>query len=290
MSREQWLLERHNGIGASDIGGILGLSPFANKTPMAIFIEKTNEAPTEIPQTEKMKFGLKMEQVVADEYMERTGRKVIRDNKIRVHSKYPWLRCNLDRVIVDNGDGNGTGVCEIKTVSSFARKQWTAAIPLEYYAQVQQQLACTGYKWGVIPLLEDGNHYDSLTFFRDEPFIAEMIQKAEAFWNAVLNNDAEAIKLFPTDLDKIQEKPGSYVEATGNGVELVDAYLNLSKKKSEIEKDIKAASEAIKLLIGKNEGMKIGETVLVTYKLVTVEAYSVVAKSYRKLSFKKGAK
>ena len=63
--REQWLLQRRAGLGGSDIGAILGLSPF--RTPVDVYLEKTGRAPAN-EETLQMRFGTYAEEFVAQEY------------------------------------------------------------------------------------------------------------------------------------------------------------------------------------------------------------------------------
>jgi len=114
LTTEQ-LLERRKGIGGSDVAAILGLSQW--KTPIDVYNEKVNnEYPIATP---RMRWGIRLENAIATEYKEQTGRKIRKCHKIIRHKKYPFLLGNIDRVII-SGNGYGPGILEIKTASEIS--------------------------------------------------------------------------------------------------------------------------------------------------------------------------
>src|SRR5690606_29968470 len=68
MTREDWLQARRRGIGGSDIATIAGVNPWSS--PVELYLDKLGELP-ERPETDAMRFGKRLEQVVADEFAER---------------------------------------------------------------------------------------------------------------------------------------------------------------------------------------------------------------------------
>lgn len=50
MSHEEWLSARRNGIGGSDASAIAGLNKW--KSPIAVYLEKTGQAPEESMNSE----------------------------------------------------------------------------------------------------------------------------------------------------------------------------------------------------------------------------------------------
>lgn len=179
MTREDWLRARQQGIGSSDVGAILGMSEY--RTALDVYNEKTAPAPIDIPMNAAMEFGLRLEQVVAEKYAEETGRRVLRDNKIRIHEEYPFLMCNLDRVILPE-NGEGRGILEIKTSSGMAVRHWEDEVPLPYYAQIQHQLSVTGLSWGVFALLVDGREFRAIPVRRDDAYIQSQTELLVRFW------------------------------------------------------------------------------------------------------------
>ena len=81
-AREQWLADRRKGIGGSDIGAILGLSPY--RTLMDVFLDKRGETQPK-GNEQAMYWGTVLEDVVAHEYQKRTDRKIQRVNQMLAH-------------------------------------------------------------------------------------------------------------------------------------------------------------------------------------------------------------
>jgi putative phage-type endonuclease len=74
MTRDEWLAARRTGIGGSDIAAILGLSPW--RTPLDVYRDKVDGA--EQPETEAMRWGRLLEDVIAREYAVRAGVRIQR--------------------------------------------------------------------------------------------------------------------------------------------------------------------------------------------------------------------
>jgi len=88
--------QRLTGLGGSDIGAVLGLSPY--RTPYEVWLEKTQRAE---PFTGNLatRFGTFAEQFVADEYSHQTGHQVQRFNAMLRHPDAPIIG-HVDRLVV----------------------------------------------------------------------------------------------------------------------------------------------------------------------------------------------
>jgi len=177
MTREEWLEARRKGIGGSDAAAVCGLNPY--KSPLEVYLEKIGEIdPPE--DNEAMYWGRKLEDIVAQEFSERTGLKVRRVNSILQHKEVPFMLANLDRVIVGNDEG--PGVLECKTSSAFKLKDWEE-VPLMYQLQVYHYLAVTGYKYAYLAVLIGGRIFKTFRLDRDEEIIANLIKIESDFWH-----------------------------------------------------------------------------------------------------------
>lgn len=268
MSRDEWLHFRRNGIGSSDAGAILGLSEY--RTPLDVYRDKIGEA-EERQQTERMEFGLKLEQVVADTYEERTGRRVVRDNKIRIHKSLPFMMANIDRLILSKHSPYivddltlETGILEIKTASSYAFKSWETQVPLEYFAQIQHQFAVTGLQWGAFAVLVDGAEFHVVEVFRDDNFIAMLEGKLSEFWTMVENRTPPdpVVK----DLEISLTNPEAKVEADVEVLDLLTRLSIMSENVKTLQDQKKAIEDKIKLFIGTNEVLTFGGKVVASWK------------------------
>lgn len=73
MTRTEWLMDRQKGIGGSDVATILGLNKW--KAPYQLWLEKTGQIEIEESDSEPAYWGNVLEEVVAKEFTERTGKK-----------------------------------------------------------------------------------------------------------------------------------------------------------------------------------------------------------------------
>ncbi len=194
MTRDQWVGQRHNGIGGSDVSSVLGLNPY--KTSAELFYEKVLKI-NPVEENQAMHWGEALEDIIADRwcYWDGDPDSMIRNyntsnpvrfckrvNAILKNMDYPWLLANLDRAII----GSIPGVLEIKTVSGWAANQWNDGIPPYYLIQLQTYLLVTGYQYGEIAILRDGRFLDVIPFNREDTIIDKIIERTKTFWDNVL--------------------------------------------------------------------------------------------------------
>lgn len=165
-------------LGGSDVAAILGLSRW--DSPLSVWSEKTGAiAPEDISRKLHIRLGHRMEQVVAELFEEETGKKVRRDGAVRIHPKYPYLRAQIDRLVVGEDE-----VLECKTASGYKAKEWEDAdVPGEYILQCLHQLMVTGKERAYIACLIGGNQEFTWKIIeRDEAMISEMLEREVHFW------------------------------------------------------------------------------------------------------------
>lgn len=205
---QEWYDFRKNGIGGSEIGTILGLNKY--DTVVRLFHEKVGTAQPRMEDNEKMFWGRKLEDEIAeiwkyydgteDGYIENfKNNKIVRDcrniNGYIVNPKYPWLFASLDRVINMKGGVNlitgeplsTEGVLEVKTLSYWSAQMWQDGIPISYLAQVHQYMIIIESDYAEIAILQDGNVFKVEKIQRDEALCERIIEISKAFWeNRVL--------------------------------------------------------------------------------------------------------
>ncbi|KIH69919.1 YqaJ viral recombinase family protein [Salinicoccus roseus] len=176
LSHEEWLQHRQTGIGGSDAGTILGVNKWKSKTQL--FFEKTNPELRQDIDNEYIYWGNVLEDVVAKEFENRTGKRVRRDNRMLRHPEHDFMLANLDRVVVGE-----KALLECKTTSQYNKDQWEGdEIPAQYLCQVQHYMAVTGYEKAYIAVLCGGNNYIWKEIERDEELIDIIIEAEKDFW------------------------------------------------------------------------------------------------------------
>lgn len=183
VTDEQWLALRQQGIGGSDVGPILGVSPY--RSIIEVFVEKTSATPPQDVQSESMEWGTRLESIIADTFSEKTGKPYFKPTKMYVHPVFKYMIANLDGVTVD--DNGNPAILEIKTANEYSKDEWSNGhIPDTYYAQVQHYMCITGLKLAYVVVLIGGHSFKITPIERDTAYINNMIQKEIEFWNNVV--------------------------------------------------------------------------------------------------------
>jgi putative phage-type endonuclease len=178
---ESWHKDRLRGLGGSDIAAALGVSPW--KTQLELWGEKTGLAPSTFEGNEATEWGEKMESLLMAKYEEmNTGERILVEIA-KEHPDYPFMRANVDGIIVDRSEGvRSLGIWEGKT----AQKEWTE-VPVNYQLQVQHYMFVFDLPFAVISVLFHGNMYREFKIERDPLYESELLPKLQGFWESVKN-------------------------------------------------------------------------------------------------------
>jgi putative phage-type endonuclease len=261
---QQQLEIRKTGIGGSDAGTVLGLNQY--KTPLALYLEKRGEMePDDLSDNEAVHFGNVLEDVVADEYMRRTGFKVRRNNATLTHPKHPFMLANLDRVVTGQRK-----VLEIKTASGRVAHQWgepgTDEVPEHYLIQVAHYMAVTGYDSADLAVLFDGREFRVYHIKRDPELEQMLIEREAEFWQRVRegnppeHTNASDVKLmFPRD-------SGLHMTATPSIREKVATLSQWKTQFKQMDEAIGKLEDEIKLFMGNAAVLEFNGEIIATWK------------------------
>lgn len=174
----EWHAERRQGIGASDVPAIAGVSTFA--TPIDVWQQKLGMVQPN-PETPLTRWGHLLEPVIADEFTAQTGIKVRRLSRAVKYRDWPILFAHLDRTA-------GDAILECK--SSMTTKGWgetgTADVPDHVALQVQAQLACAGKETAYVAALLGYRDFRVFTIERDRALFDDLILPLlREFWQLV---------------------------------------------------------------------------------------------------------
>ena len=197
MSHKDWLHFRTRGLGASDIGAVLGFSDYCS--PMQKFDEKISLIPKPKFENLSMFLGKRAENLNAEmwEFWDGSvegmmknfyaGTKVRRCRRINAYiqnPKYDWLFVSLDRII--NKHGNvGEGALELKNLSSYEAEKWENGIPTTHLLQVQTQCLVAGFEYGELAIKQDDRNYNVYPFERNDAICEQIIDQTHDFWQRV---------------------------------------------------------------------------------------------------------
>jgi hypothetical protein len=201
----EWLALRQNGLGGSEIGGVLGQSDYMD--PIKVYLNKIGEAET-FKGNRFTRMGKLLEDLIAYMYCywdpespdcetmlinEESGkkfRKVERVNGYITNEKYPWLYASLDRKI--RGDKRGRGHLETKNTTGMEKNRYTHGFNPSFYCQIQQYLLLDEADYTDVAIYYDGNNFDVKPVYPDKEVQEIIIEKSKEFWVKVLQ--ARAIK------------------------------------------------------------------------------------------------
>lgn len=193
-SREEWLVARKQGLGASEIAAILGEDQW--DSPYSIWADKSGRAPKPPLQSEAAEWGLHLEAPIAARFGVVSGRKVevAPPYTICTHPVHPWKKATPDahQWPLPNDPFQGPGVLQVKTAGERVAygedddTNWVNGPPLKHQIQLQHEMDVTGCTWGSLVCLVGGQQLLGPFDFDENPdFIADIHPLLEEFWRKV---------------------------------------------------------------------------------------------------------
>ncbi|WP_353107773.1 lambda-exonuclease family protein [Gordonia sp. (in: high G+C Gram-positive bacteria)] len=187
----KWLLQRREGIGASETAAILGMGRWTGQTQYGVWLDKTGQVPLSTAKTEAMELGHILEPVIRDTAASRLGFEVRTIGGLASRER-PWQRASLDAVLLVPGDGPIP--LEVKNTSQYLAEQWSDdQVPDAAELQLQHQLAVTGAPYGYVAGMIGGSRIVTRRVDRDQELIDTIIREEEAFWSHVLDETTPPI-------------------------------------------------------------------------------------------------
>lgn len=278
--RFEWLEKRTRGIGGTDIGAILGVSPWSS--PIDVYLGKVGLSAGR-DMTEAMWWGSFLEEGISKKYAEREGKRVLRgsafadlfpgrheawmNHTLIHHKEFPHFLGTPDGVVcspdVDMAIERGL---EIKN-SGFKSEEWGTAgtdhVPTHYLLQCQWYEMVTGINVWDLAVLFSGNRLEVYTIHANTELQQTMAEFANEFWE---NN---VLKEIPPPVDasegyasylakKFSSGTEEWVEAkTGDNFCLLAGNLRrIQGHLKEVEEEERLAKSLMMESIGERKGVK----------------------------------
>lgn len=253
------------GVGASEIGNLLGLTKKYRPCPQELYHFKVGDStPTQTPSRNMLR-GKILEPIVKDiwtlwqdendswvlsyeDYI--NGDRALKDrlsirkarkfNAYFVNSDYPWLFSSLDYFaekntpnIIDGAVMKEGFPLEIKTINQNYAKLWEAGVPPYHVCQLMQEMICTNSEYGEIAVLfPDDFSFRIFPFYRDDNLCKQILTYSKQWWERVLEA-REALK----------QRDRFYREGKSNEAEHCQAIIDSNEPEPE---DSEAYNEYIK--------------------------------------------
>ena len=228
---------RRTGIGGSDAGAILGLSPWSS--PLSVWEEKRGLG-SELEASEPMIWGNRLEAAIAQGWSEDHGIKVTKGRFSRSKA-HPFMVGHPDYEADDR-------IIEVK-MTHHLDDRWgpegSDKVPAHYFAQVQHYMAVREADLATLVVLEGGNRLREYTIPAVPVFQQAMIEEEAAFWELVKVGvppapdgsaaSAAALKvLYPVAKELTVEAPPEVEELLGQYVKAADATKRWEQEKSRL--------------------------------------------------------
>lgn len=245
-------VDRSTGIGGSDVAAVLGIHPW--RSPVDLYLEKTGRAGSSDEESEPAYWGKRLEDVVAVEWVSRTGRPVHRVNRTLRHQDAPVLMAHIDRKIA-----NAPALLECKTAGAFVADKWgpsgTDEVPDYYLTQVLHYLSVTGYEWAAVGALIGGQEFRHYEIGADPALQQQLMDDCLRWWDTHVVGDlppeprspGEARLLYPV------HDPDKSLVADSETVELVADLKDAVKKRKAAQESEDAAKAQIQRRMGSAE-------------------------------------
>lgn len=266
---KEWLLERKNRLGASEVAAVLGMSRWA--TPADIQLSKLSNEIDE-GMTESQQLGHLLQPITCRMATERLGLSVHFSEAFKADDNHPWLTATLDYLCHD-AEGNPVNL-ECKAT----RDQSWDYIP-EYY-QIQLATQCHVHKIdrAVIAVLHASTKLETYEFrLSDCAWWPETLEKVVAWWNEhiVLGVPIEGDHTTPKHT--IPAVSGKAISLDDKATQLISGYVELDSKAKEYTKQADALKTQIQAILGDAEIGLWNDQPLVTWKESRSERFDSTA-------------
>lgn len=275
---------RRTYIGGGDAAAIAGVSPWGS--PYSLWQEKVGDAP-ELEPSERMTWGLLLEETVAREWARREGVTNLRKAPFRRYPDRPYVGGHPD--YTGRHPADGPVVLEVKTSDRIGDWQGEEGdrIPLHYVLQVQHYLMITGLRVGYLALLLRGNELRSWRIPADPEIQAGLLAAYDEFWRLVETRTPPEVDGHEATAEALlREHPRSEPEeivADLRTVADVERLLAARRSKAEAEALELTAANRIKAAMGTAEKL-LAPGVKITWRTSkdrTVTNWEAVARAYR---------
>jgi putative phage-type endonuclease len=262
---------RATGIGGSEIGAVLGFSPFLR--PIDIWRRKVwPDVDDGSDEPLHLRIGRKLEQSVAELYAEDCDATVTPGRMFR-HPKHLICFATPDRLVVRDDD---EGLLECKTTAAFYANQvwgpsWSDEIPDDYRAQCMWEMGSSGYRWTDVACLLHGREVRYYRVRFDDELFGLLMDGAMRFWRDHVvtqtppppdgsQSYTDWVRDYWPKQTRIERKPGNEMTAAW-----AKELLAVKAAQKHLEEEEEQLTQKLKTTIGDFEGIE-GSDYVVTWK------------------------
>lgn len=278
----EWLEERQNGIGGSDVGSILKLDPDFGQSNYIDFVKSKTEpySAEEVAAQAEANSGFSgptgrgnaWETAIVRKYMEENPDQTVMYSKASwANADHPEYKANVDGLLSSDGV-TPDGILEIKTASDISHWDHVNAdgtveerVPLGYRAQVLWYLRQTGFSYADIAVNVDDREYRSRRIYADEainpydrnedgePMVGTLAEKMPAIdrvWQEEVvarRNGTRSKRSLKSDFEKAADSTNIHNQsvqlAAWRQIEVSEATAIIKGHRAAFLKDVKASAK-----------------------------------------------
>jgi putative phage-type endonuclease len=262
------------GIGGSDIGAILGVSPY--RSAAHVWAEKVREGKDgEAVGPLPMRLGIYLEPFVVQEYEALTGNTTRQQTATLHHPEYPELFGHVDRLATRTSQARVAldVVLECKTCSAWRANEWGPAwsdqVPAEYLTQCLWYLGLTQCSEAHLAVLLGNTDFRVYRIQRDEELQRHMFEAAHRFWvEHVLTETPPSVRT-RNEVEALHpaHEVGLAKEAADDTLEAIKHLHQLQAHIEELETESNLIKDHIATTMGPAEQLTWRGQTLATWKL-----------------------
>jgi putative phage-type endonuclease len=282
LSGDPFRDRRRSGIGGSDAGAILGVSPWTSA--LELWEQKRGIVQDERVPSERMVWGTRLEHAILAGYEEDEGVKLRKTGRVfRRHADFPFVVGHPDAIADDR-------IVEAKAVG-FLDERWgepgSEDVPVHYFAQVQHYMMLTGRPRADLAALVGGRELRVYVIPAAPAFQEALLQEERDFWLRVV----EDVPPPPDGSESAgralrQMFPRAFPEEViaNPAMELVaDQYALAREELGELEKIVASGAQVLQSFMGARERLR-GERFTATWGNVPgAMSWKPVAITFREL-------
>jgi putative phage-type endonuclease len=256
---------RSKGIGASEIGAIVGLDP--RRGPFDIWAEKLGKVSPREPDA-RMRAGKNMERVIAELYAEETGIAVnwVDTTFSATEAGRQWQVYTPDAITDHERPNYGV---ECKNVAWDQANHWgepgTDEIPAWYLTQLHWSMSASGFERWDCAAFFGGNDLRIYTAHKDAEIERALLEAGEKFWRKhILEGIEPEIGATETAARYLRERFSHETSklrvATEEEITQIAEYINHKELRDHYEEQTEIAANRLKEMIGDAEGLIVNPT------------------------------
>lgn len=267
--RAEWLELRKNGIGASEVASVVGISPW--DSPFALFLRKTGQCPP-IEENQAMKMGHLLEPVVVQLWEDATGCKAVKASAkdiIYQDPEHPWRIVTPDRIAHEINPDTGKKAKVLLEIKTSAFSFDPDNLPAHYIAQCQFQMLVTGIHVCYLCWLTAGREFGYTRLEYDPEFTEWLASEVDRFWNENVlgGKEPDAINVSDLAIKVPHSTPDKPIEADPKALEEIASLREKKAQYDALGKEIETLQDSIKMYMEDCDAITDPDgNVLVTWK------------------------